>query len=78
MRTLRFNSGVLTLFFSHVREISALNTPAPGRKGCVMFVLLLIPAVMFVSLFLALGLIATSHDSHASTESTEPAFELAA
>ncbi len=43
-----------------------------------MFVLLLIPAVMFVSLFLALGLIATSHDSHASTESTEPAFELAA
>ena len=44
-----------------------------------MFVLLLIPSLMFVSLFIALGAVAFSHDSHVLEEtSTEPSFELAA
>jgi hypothetical protein len=44
-----------------------------------MFVLLLIPSLMFVSLFIALGAVAFSHDSHVLEEaSAEPSFELAA
>ena len=44
-----------------------------------MFALLLIPSLMFVSLFIALGAVAFSNDSHVLKEvSTEPSFELAA
>ena len=44
-----------------------------------MLVLLLIPSLMFVSLFIALGAVAFSHDSHVLEEvSSEPRFELSA
>lgn len=44
-----------------------------------MFVLLLIPSLMFVSLFIALGAVAFSNDSHVTADAAgEPAFELAA
>ena len=57
----------------------AKNQRRLNRMDVAMFVLLLIPSLMFVSLFIALGAVAFSSDSNVLEEaSTEPSFELAA